>query len=181
MQTQALGGTGFSSFGTGPQLPWGMWRPLGPGSKPMSSALAGRLLTTRPPRKSQNSLLKHSPTVEQLGCCFVIYYDKYYLPEHIFQVKKIFLYILNYFLKLASYFAAFWDRWQNCFPKGVSVFIFNPTRHKRICLSIHRPVLCNSSKNGILRFEKILFELVRIIVFQIYIFWLVIGLKTFFG
>ena len=41
-----------SSCGTRAQLLHGMWDPPGPGLEPVSSALAGRFLTTVPPGKS---------------------------------------------------------------------------------------------------------------------------------
>ena len=42
-----------SSCGPRGQLLWGMWDLPGPGIEPMSSALVGRFLSTRPPGKSQ--------------------------------------------------------------------------------------------------------------------------------
>ena len=49
----ALERSGFSSCGTQVQSAHGMWDPPGPGIKPVTPALAGRLLTTGPPGKSQ--------------------------------------------------------------------------------------------------------------------------------
>ena len=46
---------GFSSCGTRAALPCGMWKFPWPGTEPISPALAGRLLTTGPPRKSNIS------------------------------------------------------------------------------------------------------------------------------
>ena len=43
---------GLRSCGTWVQLPHGMWDLPGPGIEPISPALAGRFLTTGPPRKS---------------------------------------------------------------------------------------------------------------------------------
>ena len=43
---------GFSSYGARVWLPCGLWNLPWPGSEPVSSALAGRFLTTRPPGKS---------------------------------------------------------------------------------------------------------------------------------
>ena len=45
-----------SSCGTQALLLRGMWDPPGPGLEPMSPALAGRLPTTAPPGKSQDSV-----------------------------------------------------------------------------------------------------------------------------
>ena len=50
---QALGPVGFSNCGVWAQLPCGIWHLPGPGLKPVSPALAGRLLTMGPPGKSQ--------------------------------------------------------------------------------------------------------------------------------
>ena len=49
---QALGHRGFSSWGTGASLPRGLWSLPRPEMEPMSPALAGGFLTTRPPVKS---------------------------------------------------------------------------------------------------------------------------------
>ena len=49
-------GCGLSSCDTWAYLPHGMWNIPGPGIKPMSSALAGRFVTTEPPEKSSLSL-----------------------------------------------------------------------------------------------------------------------------
>ena len=51
---------GFSSCCAQVELPHGMWDLHGPGIKPMFPALAGRFLTTRPPRKSWHLFLKTS-------------------------------------------------------------------------------------------------------------------------
>ena len=48
----------FSSHGTWTYYPWGMWDLPRLGIKPMSSALAGRFLTTGPPGKSPEVLNK---------------------------------------------------------------------------------------------------------------------------
>ena len=48
----ALGGKGFHICGSRTQLPRSMWNLPGPGIKPMSPALAGRLSTTGPPGRS---------------------------------------------------------------------------------------------------------------------------------
>ena len=44
-----------SNYGSRAQLLHGMWDPPGPGLKPVSPALAGRLSTTAPPGKPQKS------------------------------------------------------------------------------------------------------------------------------
>ena len=51
-RAQALGCVGFSICDTRFQLPLGVWNPTQPGTEPVSSALAGRFPTTRPPRRS---------------------------------------------------------------------------------------------------------------------------------
>ena len=54
--TSAVAAHRLSSCGIQAQLLRGVWNPLEPGIKPMSLALAGRFLSTVPPRKSWNFL-----------------------------------------------------------------------------------------------------------------------------
>ena len=53
-RAQALAYIGFSSCGTWAQLPHGMWNLPRPGIEPVSLALGGGFLTTKPPGKSSN-------------------------------------------------------------------------------------------------------------------------------
>ena len=66
-RARALRHTGISSCGTRAWLPRGMWDVPRPGIKPVSSALAGRLLTTGPPGKS--SCVFNSGLVAECACC----------------------------------------------------------------------------------------------------------------
>ena len=49
-----------NSCSTGAQVPLGMWNLPGPGIESVSSALAGKFLTTGPPGRSQIGVLKAS-------------------------------------------------------------------------------------------------------------------------
>ena len=53
---------GLSSCSAWAQVPSRMWNLLRPGIKPMSLALAGRILTTSPPGKSEEHILKQAST-----------------------------------------------------------------------------------------------------------------------
>ena len=66
-RARALRHTGVSSCGTQAWLPRGMWNLPRPGVKPVSSALAGRLLTTGPPGKS--SCVFNSGLVAECAWC----------------------------------------------------------------------------------------------------------------
>ena len=44
------------SCGSGAELLHSMWNPSGPATEPMSPALAGRFLSTVPPRKSDKDI-----------------------------------------------------------------------------------------------------------------------------
>ena len=55
-----MGLVGFSGCGSRAWLFLGMWNLLGLGIKPMSPALAGGFLTTRPPGKPYFKLFKNS-------------------------------------------------------------------------------------------------------------------------
>ena len=54
--------TGFGSCGAWAYLPHHMWNLPGPGIKPMSLALAGRVLSTAPPGKFKLSKIKYNKT-----------------------------------------------------------------------------------------------------------------------
>ena len=56
-----------SSCGSRAQLLRGMWDPPGPGLKPVSPALAGRLSTTVPPGKPLNGILKQEYALLKMG------------------------------------------------------------------------------------------------------------------
>jgi len=56
--TWAFSSCSFRSCGTWAQLPWSMWNLPGPGIELMSPTLAGRILTTRPPGKFVDQILR---------------------------------------------------------------------------------------------------------------------------
>ena len=76
-----------SSCGARAQLLRGMWDPPGPGLEPVSPALAGRFLTTVPPGKSFSQILKR----------------QFLVSNKIFDVFKIFLFILFYLDQLLQF------------------------------------------------------------------------------
>ena len=65
MRASAVVARRLSSCGARAQLLRGTWDPPGPGPEPVSPALAGGLLTTAPPGKSQKCFLNIMPSLTQ--------------------------------------------------------------------------------------------------------------------